>query len=221
MVLGLSLWSIRPGYTQDYRYEIGADLGASYYRGDASTGRLLPPLGLAFGGLIRYNANLRTALVGQLTYRGLRGQTGSESHYPDGQTASFDTRSVSLSIGGEYHWYPLSHAYRYLGTRSLSPYIGGGLGAVVAWGDKDGLVAPLVYATFGVKYRVSERVTLYGAWGWSYTLTDRLDALSAESAFLADPYKLKSSRLAGNDSMGQLTLGVAYQFGRRKSGYCP
>lgn len=205
---------------QEYRYELGGEVGTAYYISDGVR-RALAPQSPSLGLTARYNANLRLALVASMVYHGLRGNTQqADNVFPSGRAISISASSLGLRIGGEYHWYPLSDKYSYLGTRRISPYLGAGLALTAAWGSDDAVLAPGGYIALGVKYKVSSRLTASLQWSLLYTTTDRLDALSRESAFLGDPYRMNASSLKGKDGIGAISLGLSYSIGRRSTGDC-
>lgn len=217
----LLLAGFAPAQGQEYLYEIGGELGVGSYTGDAVRRVAPAPLGLALGVTARYNINFRGVLTTSLTYRGLRGSTSyADNIFPAGQEASFSTSMVALSVGGEFHWRPLSDKYRYLGTTSLSPYLGGGVSLLGAWGSASSVITPGVYAAMGVKYKLTSRLTATAELRWTYSLTDRLDALSSGSAFLANPYGVNASSLRGKDSFGGIGIGLSYHFGLRNKSDC-
>lgn len=205
---------------QEYMYELGAELGVSYYSGDATRKSFLAPKDLAFGITGRYNVNFRWVLTAGLNYRGLRGDTMyADNVFPMGQTAAFRTNTASIHVGGEFNWYALSDRYRYLGTRSWSPYVGGGIVLLGGWGSMQRVLTPGVYAALGVKYKLNSRLSATAQWLWQYHLSDRLDALG-RSSFLANPYGMNIASLKGGDALGAITLGLSYHLGRRNKGNC-
>lgn len=206
---------------QDYRYELGGRIGTAYYQGDAGRRGLIAPQGAALSLLGRVNPNLRWAWVTELGYRGLRGHTNyADNLFPEARETAFATNLINLRCGTEFHFFPLSDRFRYLGTKSLSPFVGAGVGMSLAWAQKNTLFSPGVYLAGGVKYRVNRRVSLEAEWQWQYVGSDRLDALSDSSAWLANPFRLNARSLKGRDALGVFSLGVTYQIGLKRQGDC-
>lgn len=205
---------------QEYKYELGANLGAGYYAGDAVR---RGPLGMYSAGLMavgRYNLNFRAALVTSLGYLGLRGDTRlSDNAFPDGRHAAFSTHSLQWSVGAEHNFLPLSDRYRYLQTSSWSPYIGAGALVAWAWGDEASVFAPGLCFTGGVKYMLSSRLTLSAQWQVQYYLSDRLDALGRGGAWLGNPFALNRG-LKGGDAAALLSVGLSYHLGLRNKSSC-
>lgn len=206
---------------QEYMYEVGGTLGLSRYAGDAVRRLLIAPHGIAMGATARYNVNFRWALTSSLVLHTLRGATSYAGNvFPSGQTASFASSVLALSMGGEFHWKPLSDKFLYLGTSRLSPYLASGLSLIGAWGTDSGTFAPGVYAGFGIKYKLSSRLMATAEYRWTYSLTDRLDALSADSRWLDNPYGTSGYTLRGKDAFSGLLIGLSYHFGLRHRGAC-
>lgn len=222
LILALLLANaINQAQGQEYKYEIGGHLGTTYYSGDAISRGVFSRHGLSMGVMMRSNPTFRWSWVSSLSYGYILGDTRlSGSVFPSRQDVVFSTNIINLSVGGEYHWWALSNKYRYLSTRSWSPYIGGGVGAVLGWEREGYTIVPSLYASVGVKYKLSSRWTASAQWVWQYTFTDKLDALSAGSTSLSNPYRLNSSALKGNDALGSIGINLTYLFGRRDSGGC-
>lgn len=217
----VSVHGVNQSWSQEYKYEIGGRLGTLYYSGDVSNQGVFSPHGLLLGAEVRSNPSLRWSLMSSLLFGHITGESQySGSVLPLRQNMGFVTNIINLRLGGEYHWWALSDKYRYLSTRSWSPYLGGGIGAVFAWGDESQVFAPSLYASVGIKYKLNSRWTASAEWTWQYTLTDRLDALSGGGALLSNPYGLNTSLLKGNDAIGGISIGLSYLFGRRNDLIC-
>ncbi|MDO4707437.1 MAG: hypothetical protein Q4A61_03310 [Porphyromonadaceae bacterium] len=205
---------------QEYKYELGAALGASYYVGDAVRRGPLGMYSVGGSALGRYNINFRTAFVSSLGYLGLRGHTElSDNAFPNGRSAAFKTHSLQWMVGGEYNFFPLSDRYRYLQTSSWSPYIGIGGLASLAWGDASSVIALGAYLACGIKYMLSSRMSLGVQWQAQYYLSDRLDALDRGNAWLGNPFALNRG-LKGGDAVGMLSLSFTYHIGLRSKDSC-
>lgn len=208
-------------FAQEYVYELGGRLGSSYYMGDAARRAFVTSYASALSLIGRYNSNFRWAWTTELGYRGLSGDTRyADNVFPEGRTARFSSYLLNLRLGGEFNFYPLSDKFRYLGTRSFSPYIGAGLAGSLAWSQSRVIPTPSVYCALGVKYRLSARLSLEAEWQWQHTWSDGLDALQAGRTWLSDPYRLNASWIKNRDAFAVLSLGLTYQLKRRKQGQC-
>lgn len=187
--------------------DFGGFVGASQLHADAPSGFLsgkLPTLGLS----LRLNRNLRFSWQTSLVYQRFSGSTkGLASAYP--AESSFATNMLSLSFGGEYHWYPYGGNYSYLGTKAWTPYIGAGLGLAAAWEDKF-VLTPLLYLSAGLKYQISPRLQAILSYTWQYHTSDRLDALSRRSTLDA-PFGQRASVSRHGDSSSHITLGLSWR----------
>lgn len=206
---------------QEYKYELGGALGATYYIGDAVRRGPLGTYAVGVSGLVRYNLNFRWVLSTALAYDGLRGDTRfADNAFPQGRSARFRTHTLQWRVGGEFNFRPLSNKYRYLQTSSWSPYLSGGALIALGWGEYSSTLAPGVYAALGIKYMVSSRITLSAEWRSQYYLSDRLDALGKDSDWLADPFALNRAGIKGGDASGQFSLGLTYHIGLRNKSIC-
>lgn len=222
LTLVLVLWGLCRGQrltAQEYRYELGGALGASSYVGDAVR-RPFGRYSAVATFLGRYNLNFRAALTSSLGYVGLRGDTGlADNAFPGGATARFATHSLQWSLGGEHNFFALSDKYRYLQTSSWSPYIGGGALLALAWSNEASVLAPGVYLSCGIKYMLSSRLTIAAEWRIQQYLSDRLDALGRDAAWLANPFALNRSFKGGDGAM-LISIGVTYHTGLRNRSSC-
>lgn len=220
ILFGSLQWSMGGLLAQEYKYELGASLGTSYYMGDAVRRGPFGMHSVGLGGVGRYNLNFRSALVTTLGYLVLRGDSRlADNAFPEGRHAAFSTHSVQWSVGGEHNFLPLSDKYRYLQTSSWSPYIGGGGLLALAWGQEASALVPGVYLSCGLKYMLSSRVTLSAKWQIQYYLSDRLDALGRDNKWLANPFGLNRG-IKGGDAAGLVSISLSYQMGLRNKSSC-
>ncbi len=207
---------------QEYRYEFGGDLGTSYYFGDLARKGLFVPQSLSAGLLARYNINFRWAMRANLAYQGLKSDWAyAKNIFPrGGEDLAFSSKLINLSYGVEFNFLPLSNKYRYLNTSSFSPYIYAGLGFAYAWGSDDNVFTPNLALGAGVKYKLDSRWTISASWLWTYTFTDKLDALARDTILLENPYQVNYGFMKGRDGFARISLGVSYAFSRRNDTNC-
>ena len=207
-VLALSLFTLGRAEAQEYRYELGLGVGAAYYVGDVSPnlwGRQAPSIAIS----LRHLLDLRWSLTTELGYRRLEGRVAREHTFPTGRTQKFSRGLWDLAFGGEFNFFPYSDKYRYLLTRSWTPYLGLGVGLALGKGSPTLLFTPSLYGVLGVKYKLSSRVGLSLSWVHRRTFTDRLEITSAEEEWMADPLRLnRTGNMKGHDSYGYWSLGV-------------
>lgn len=206
---------------QEYKYELGAKAGATYYTGDAVRRGPLGIYSIGLSGIGRYNLNFRWAITSALGYEGLRGDTRlADNAFPEGKTARFGVHTLQWHAGGEFNFRPLSTKYRYLSTSSWSPYMGAGALLALAWGNAQSVLSPGVYGAVGVKYMLSPRLTLSAEWRVQYYMSDRIDALNDGSQWLANPMRLNRSSIKGGDASGQFGISLTYHIGLRNKYSC-
>lgn len=69
----------------------------------------------------------------------------------------------------------------------------------------------------GVKYKLKRRLNIGVEYAFTGLLTDALDALTEQSAWLNNPYQVNDSWLKNRDATGALMVRLTYDFGLRKS----
>ncbi len=206
---------------QEYKYEIGVALGSAYYVGELGDRGAFGRQGASLALTLRHPLGLRWVWASQLGYRRLRGALSPTSRaFPTIGDRAFSRGIIDLSLGGEYHFFAYSDGQRYLGTRSWTPYLGAGLGLVLGRGYPRPLVAPSVYLTLGVKYRLTHRLDLTASWTHHRSGTDRLEVTGAGSAWMANPHGWGDASLKGHDSYGYWSLGISWRVGRTSGEGC-
>ena len=169
-------------------------------------GRQAPSIAIS----LRHLLDLRWSLTTELGYRRLEGRVAREHTFPTGRTQKFSRGLWDLAFGGEFNFFPYSDKYRYLLTRSWTPYLGLGVGLALGKGSPTLLITPSLYGVLGVKYKLSSRVGLSLSWVHRRTFTDRLEITSAEEEWMADPLRLnRTGNMKGYDSYGYWSLGVS------------
>lgn len=204
---------------QEYRLEWGGIASVNSYLGDAN--RVIPfaSVGGGVGAQMRYNHNFRIAFSGDLSYNYIHGNSRIRNQVYPQQTSkiNFAAHALLLSIKGEYNFFAYSDKYPFLHTRRWSPYLALGLSVGAAFGKDAHTFMPGIEGALGIKYKIANRLNLIASLGGRQFFTDRLDALSNESSFLSNPYRLQSSWYKGGDGMLLITLGFTYEFSSRGS----
>lgn len=202
---------------QDYLYEIGGGLGVAQYYGDANRG-LLGSTGFGLEAFGRYNHNFRWAFSAILDWRSLSGNSTHVGNvFPGAAQADFRASLTQLHVRAEFNFVPYSDGYKYLGAARLSPYLTAGISMGMASGTKGSAFAPGVTGGVGVKYKLKRRLNIGVEYAFTGLLTDALDALTEQSAWLNNPYQVNDSWLKNRDATGALMVRLTYDFGLRKS----
>ena len=192
-----------------YRMEIGAGVGMVSYEGDFN-GNVLKNMQPMFSALWRYNFDPYKDLRLCATYGKLKGSSKDvDTYYPDYATEeySFNRNLLDVSLVFEYNFWPYGTGRDYPGSKRLTPYIYGGIGATSAsGGGSKSVFTANVPIGLGVKYKLNERMNLGLDWGIHFSLSDELDGVK-------DPYQVKSSGMFKNtDCYSMLQLTLTYSF---------
>ena len=196
---------------QEYKYEIGGMTGGSFYMGDANKNQLFASIHPSFGGVFRYNYNLRWAVKADLMWGQVSGSTiGSANAFPSPAQTSF-TRNM-FDVGGqlEFNFFPYSDKFAYLNAQRFTPYILAGLGATVAPGGGETFAGINIPVGAGVKYKIKNRINLGLEWSMRKLFGDNFD-----SASLNAPYGIESGGWKNQDWYSFVLLFVSWDFGLR------
>lgn len=196
-------------HAQDYRYEIGAGIGASGYLGDVNKSNFLKHPGFAGGMLFRYIPNYRWALKANLYAAGISGNSADYNMaFPDGQSYSFSSTLYDLGAQMEFNFFDYGIGASYLKLKRLTPYVTLGLGGTLASTGGQTSFAVNMPIGVGVKFKLKERVNF----GFEFTMRkafgDKLDGLK-------DLNGLKSSFAKNTDWSSFMMFTVTYEFSKR------
>lgn len=196
--------------TAPYKFDFGADLGASGYLGDANRTNPMRHAGLSGQLSARYIYDTRWAFRAQLGALGLSGNTADLSNkLPDGAEFKFSSTVYTLDIRAEFNFLPYGIGETYKRLRRLSPYLTVGLGFSVADPGNGVHAAPTLPMGMGVKYKLSERWNLGAEFTMTKAFSDRIDGLPDDLS------GIKSTFYRNTDWYSRLTVGVSYEFGKR------
>ncbi len=202
----------------DYRYEIGAALGGSFYRGQLNH-KFFGQLGIAGGATARWNINPYMSVKALLDYASAKGSTDNVNEFfqpdPDNGQTSTEKRSynfsdgiVDFSVTYEYNFWPFGLHHGYQGRQRITPYAQIGLGA--CYGKAGKAFTFQIPIGVGVKYKLKPRVNLGFDWLYHITLSDALDGFET-------PHGVKSTGFANKDSYCTALFYLSYEFSAR----CP
>lgn len=206
---------------QEYKYEVGAVAGTSFYLGDANKTKLYRHPGIAAGGIFRYNINFHWALKTNLVAGTLSGNTADAKNvFPFERQTSFKRNFFDLGGQIEYNFFPFSDKFSYLDAKPYTPYIFAGVGTTLATGGNLFFNANVPIG-IGFKYKVSEKLNMGLEFSMRKLFGDNLDAPQKNAEWSLDaPYGIKSSFLKNQDWYSLTLLYVTWDFGLRREPCC-
>jgi hypothetical protein len=204
----LFLVPVKPLAAQDM--EVGPMVGGAYYIGDLNPSKHFINTQIMYGGLIRYDYDMRWAFRLALTMGKIRGSSAQSSFLPDNQL-NFSSNITDFSGVVEFNFFPYFIGSKY---NLITPYIYAGIGgfffepvsgghrlrAMGTEGQNVGYDGRKPYSNFGigiplgigVKFSVARYIGLSAFWELHKTFTDYLDDVS-------QTYYLTGSTIDVND----------------------
>jgi len=193
----------------EYKMEIGATLGGSFYLGDCNYSGFYKNTKPAGGVMARYNINPRMALKANLIYAGIGGNSAENTtKFPDGANWKFSSSVIDLGCQYELNFFGFGTGEAtYKGHKRITPYLLMGLGFTYAKAvePESGAFTLNLPIGVGVKYKVKPRLNVGLDWTMRFTFSDKLDGL-------VDPFNIKSGTLKNKDSYCLTMLYVTYDF---------
>lgn len=201
--------TVSSAFAQDYRFEIGAGIGAAGYLGDVNESNFLKHPGISGGALFRYLPNRRWAIKANLYAGSISGDSKDDNMvFPDGQTYSFSSTLYDIGAQVEFNFFDYGIGASYMKLKRITPYLTLGVGGVLASTSGESSFAMNIPMGMGVKYKLKERVNL----GFEFTMRkafgDKLDGLS-------DLNGVKSSFGKNADWSSFMMFTVTYEFSKR------
>lgn len=195
---------------QDYLYEAGVSLGIGSAYGDINQQRLLYDPKPAVTITYRYNPNLRWSFSGELLTTGLGGDSKDfKQVFPNQEHLFFSRQCWQLGGNAEFNFFNYGIGYAYRNTRRFTPFLSAGVAAGMVTGDGRTDFACSLPLGGGVRYKPAPRWNALVKFVFAKMLTDAADGVQ-------DPYEIESSFWKNTDWYSVLTIGVTYEFGRRK-----
>jgi hypothetical protein len=192
--------------------------GGAFYMGDVNKDRPFKALNPAFGGVFRYNANLRWAMKANLMWGQVSGTTaGLDNVFPDNAQASFSRNLFELGGQMEFNFLPYSDKFAYLNAKRFTPYVLLGLGATLAPGSGRTFVGLNLPIGLGVKYKIKNRLNLGCELSVRKLFGDDFDVTDDSNALLDKPYQISGSPLKNNDWYAFMLLSLTWDFGLKCS----
>lgn len=201
-------------FSQEYKYEIGSTVGASFYIGDANRTKLLLHPGAAGGALFRYNLNSQWAWKARITGGSVSGNTtDSGNRFPADPRESFQRTLVDIGSDMEFHFFRYGNKYGYLGTKPYTPYLLLGVGITYAAGENSflGVNVPM---GLGFKYSFRNRMNIGTEVSIRMLFRDDLDVTKKTSGWSLDaPFRIESSPLKNQDGYSFALIYLTWDFG--------
>ncbi|MCM1109709.1 MAG: DUF6089 family protein [Clostridium sp.] len=220
MLATIFLASFRPGTSlvsaqqqQDtYKFSFGAALGMSGYLGDANQSNLYAHPGFAANANFSYLfADNRFAIRTTLATASLKGSTADYDNYiPGGEPIDFTSQVYDLGVRGEFNFFSFGIGETYKRLRRWTPVLGVGVGVTMASSEGKSHFGLNIPMSFGVRYKLSQRLNLEAIFTMTKTFSDHIDGDR-----LSDLYQIKSSFIKNTDWYSFLTVGITYEFGKR------
>jgi len=186
----------------EYRAEIGAVGGGSYYLGD-SNNKLLNNMQPDFGLFLRYRFNPRIATKLEWNLANIKG---------DGNP-SFINAINAVDMTGEFNFFDLEQNPFKRYSKIYSTYIFAGLGLMTDL--YDGQTVPALSFPFGVGFKVklAKRWNLNAQWTNRLLFSDNIEGKLVEEKFVYDnPKGLNGSNVLNNDVLSTVTVGISFDF---------
>lgn len=195
--------------SQEYLYEIGPTVGASFYSGDANNYALLQKPQSVFGISLRRNFNFRTALKVDLLKAEVAADTRDVSNFrpvlPDVGYLDFKTGFYDVNAHLEYSFFSYSDSFEYKETHRFSPYIFAGAG-VTFIPDSSNKTKVNIPIGLGVKYKLFHRWNVGLEYSMNMLLSDKLEQFE-------DKYNIETqSALKNKDWYSYLKFYITFDF---------
>lgn len=215
-MLCIILYAVSTTYAQDdvdYKFEIGATAGISFYNGDLSH-KFYGNMAFAGGITGRWLINPYMAVKSTFAYNSIKGSTKnvndfyppkpeSAQTYSDKRQYDFTDGIIDLSVTYEYNFWPFGMHHGYQGRKRITPYAQIGIGGTYGKAGKDfTMQIPL---GLGVKYKLKPRINIGLDWLYHFTLSDNLDGIKY-------PYGISSSGFKNKDHYCTTMLYITYEF---------
>lgn len=209
-------------WAQEYKHEIGAAAGTSFYMGDANKTKLFLRPGIAAGAMYRYNINFHWAAKANLFAGTVSGNTSDteKNIFPMQRQASFERTFIDLGGQIEFNFFPFSDKFSYRDTKPYTPYLLIGAATTIATGNKTFFNVNIPIG-IGFKYKIKERLNVGLEFSARKLLGDDFDVTEKNQNWNLDaPYGIKSNFLKNQDWYALTVLSLTWDFGLRHDPCC-
>lgn len=194
----------------EYRYEVGAMVGACSYYGDANYVSPIDNFNMMGGLLWRYNINPRMAVKADLAVGRISGTTvGKDNVFPGGEV-KFGRMLYELGAQYECHFLAYGDGTGYKRSHRIAPYILAGVGMTYAPAPAKHVFTASIPVGVGLKCKVAPRLNVGCELTWRFTFSDNLDVTNTTGADLNDPYGIDSGFMKNKDNYSFLSVFVTY-----------
>ena len=187
-----------------FRTEFGIFGGGAYYLGDANQ-RLFHEMTPAFGAVFRYNFDTRFAARAEFTRTSVKG--GNDEF-------TFNNTVNVLDFAGEFNFFDLENNPHRRLSRIFSPYIFVGIGAMNYLYEENQQLSLSLPFGVGMKLKLGNRWNLNAQFSNRLLFADNLEGISVFN----NPHGLNGTNPLNNDMLSTITIGVTFNFLRRR---CP
>ena len=222
IVLLVLLWCVPAGAQDEdleYKMEVGAGAGVSFYLGDANS-TPFAHLGGMGSLLLRRNFNPRMCVKANLGFGHISGtsegrfipQDATSTSAEGGMPVRVDFTRNLLDVGAQFemNFWGYGRGGGFKENSPITPYALAGIGVTVAMGGGGTRGALCLPIGAGVKYKVKPRWNIGLEWTMRFTTCDELDVSRAEQRQLFQPYGVKSVGLKNKDCYSFTMLFVTY-----------
>ena len=200
---------------QEYKQEIGAAVGTSFYMGDANRTQLYLHPEFSGGLLHRYHLNWHWAVKSNLYAGRVSGDTKyANNQFPNNNQATFQRTFVDLGSQIEFSFFPYSNGFSYLNTRPYTSYLFIGAGLTYATGNHSffNVNVPL---GVGFKYKIKDRLNVGVEFSIRKLFGDDFDVTDKNMDWSLDaPFGVKSRWYKNRDWYSLTMLFISWEFGR-------
>lgn len=185
----------------NYRGEIGINVGSSFYIGDANK-TIFKNQELTYGLIYRHKFNARLAASADWNYTKLSGS----SIVFDNTTVTFNNPVNTLDVVAEFNFFDLEDKSYKPFSRKYSTYIFAGLGSMFyAYESKNEQAFSYPFGV-GMKFMLNKKLNLNIKWSNRLMLSDQLEGIST----LNNVNMLNGSNLFNNDLLSTLSIGLTF-----------
>ena len=212
---------------EEYRCEVGLQVGGGYYVGDMHKHIFMEPLEVV-GGQFRYKFDQRWALQ-------IKAQRQRITFRNETRDTIFYNPLMHVDVTAEFNFFRFGYNVHDRRVKKFTPFVSLGVGMTVFnteasyKGNENYLLSgqqPLllqadsvgvsVYIplSIGVKWKFHKRWQLQAAWQHQIYIVngDGLEGID----YLDNSHELNGVNILNNDYMSTLTVGVVYEFAREK-----
>lgn len=194
-----------------YKFDFGGSLGMSGYIGDLNSGNPFRHPGFTADVRGAYIIDTRWQIRAMLSTMGLSGSSDDISNVlPEGERYDFTSQVFDLGFRGEFNFFSYGIGETYKRLRRWSPYLALGVGLSFASADGNTAFAPSIPMAVGVRFKLKERINLFGEFSMTKVFSDHVDGKD-----IADINHIKTDFYKNTDWFSRLVVGVTFEFGKR------